>query len=223
MRGMRRSWNKGLVTVGLQVVVTLILSGCHTVVGAVDDFGRQFTVLAGLVRPEPSKSEINDIVTKAGTTIDVRAGAIAVSQRAKRLLWPKTGEPSSSSTSSSNPGLERAETPPEEPGSRTGQEGSKIDVAAEASTTSLKADTRPYFRVQVAAVRDEADADKAWERAQSEHGAVLAGMEPHVVRAKSSKGIIYRIQTGPFRTRSAADRFCGRLEERGAICIVVAA
>jgi cell division septation protein DedD len=83
-------------------------------------------------------------------------------------------------------------------------------------------ETGPFIWVQVAAARNETDARRAWERVQTNHGAILAGMESHIARAETSKGIIYRIQTGPFQSRGEANRFCTRLKERGVICFVAA-
>lgn len=212
----------GLLTVGLPVGASLALSGCNTIAGAVDDLGRRISAIVGLVSPDQHELEVTDIDRDAGTSLGRPAGAIIASQSAKRLLSSETSEPVPSSTLSSSQELERAETSLQEAATTTGQREPKTEPAAVASSTPTSNKTVPHFRVQVAAVHDEADARPAWEKAQTDHGTVLAGMEPHIVRAETSNGIIYRIQTGPFQTRSEAFRFCTRLRERGAICIVVA-
>jgi len=220
---MRLGWIKGLLTVGLPVGVSLALSGCSTVTGAVDGLGRQISAIVGLVSPDQSELEVADIDKEADTSADRRAGANIASQRTKRLFWPKARESAPSSTSSSSEEIEQAETSPQNSATTTGQGGPKIELAAVASSAPTRNDNVPRFRVQVAAVHDKADAHQAWERAQTDYGVVLAGMEPIVVRAETSNGIIYRVQTGPFQTRSEADRFCARLRELGAICFVAAA
>ena len=219
---MRRCWVKGLLTVGLPICAGLALSGCNTVAGAADRLGRQISAIVGLVSPDQSELEVTDIDRDAGISPGTPAGPSNASQRTKRPLSSETSEPVPLSTSSSSQEIELAERSLQDSTTTTGQGEPKTEPAAAASSTPTKNVTIPYFRVQVAAVHDEADADNAWEKAQADHGTVLTGMAPHVVRAETSNGIIYRIQTGPFQTRSEAYRFCTRLRERGAICIVVA-
>ncbi len=219
---MRRGWIRGLLTVGLPVGISLALSGCNTVAGAVDGLGRQISAIVGLENPDQSDLKITDIDSETSPSLDRRAGATIASQSTKRLLWPMASEPIPSSTSSSSSQeLERAKTSLQD-STTTGQERPKVELAAVASPMPTRNETVPHFRVQVAAVYDETDAMHAWEKAQADYGAILAGMEPYVVRAETLNGIIYQIQTGPFQTRSEAYQFCARLREHGAICFVAA-
>jgi cell division septation protein DedD len=188
----------------------------------VGGLGRQISAIVDLVSPEQSELEVADVKKEARTSFDRRAGAIITSQKAKRILWPKAGEPDPSSTSSSGQELEQAKASPQDSVTTTAYRGPKVELAAVASNTPTRNETVPHFRVQVAAVHDEADAQHSWEKAQADYGAILAGMEPYIVRAETSDGIIYQIQTGPFQTRGEAYQFCARLRERGAICFVAA-
>lgn len=77
------------------------------------------------------------------------------------------------------------------------------------------------FRVQLAAVRAEADARRAWQLIQQDLGGVLSGLEPHFERAETDNGIFYRVQVGPFVSADAADFLCSELKQRNASCFVV--
>lgn len=118
-------------------------------------------------------------------------------------------------------GLVSASFSPHEVASTVAHGGPKIELASIEPNMPKRSLAVPHFRVQIAAVRNETDAQRAWVRSLTSHGAILGDMEPYIVRAETSNGIFYRIQTGPFETRSEADQVCARLRERGAICIVV--
>ncbi len=77
------------------------------------------------------------------------------------------------------------------------------------------------FRVQLAAVRAEADARRAWQLIRADLGGVLSGLEPHFERAETDNGIFYRVQVGPFASADAADFLCSELKQRNASCFVV--
>jgi cell division septation protein DedD len=95
-----------------------------------------------------------------------------------------------------------------------------IDVAA-LSTRSFEADTGGRFRVQLAAVREEADARRAWEIFQQQLGPFIAGLQPFFERAETSNGVFYRVQIGPFAATAEADRLCAALKKQDASCFVV--
>ncbi|MGH6918050.1 MAG: SPOR domain-containing protein, partial [Geminicoccaceae bacterium] len=98
-------------------------------------------------------------------------------------------------------------------------------VAALAPADDL-ADTRrtmgPGFRVQVAAVREQDDARRAWANLADRLGALVADYEPFYERAETVNGVFYRIQLGPFASEQTADRLCVEVQRRNASCFVVA-
>ena len=70
---------------------------------------------------------------------------------------------------------------------------------APAQSTRLAAiDDR--FRVQLAAVREEADARRAWDLFVVDLGPVLRDVQPFFERAETANGVFYRVQIGPFAT-----------------------
>ena len=77
------------------------------------------------------------------------------------------------------------------------------------------------FRIQLAAVRDEADARRAWDLFQVDLGPVLAGLEPYIERADTANGVFYRVQIGPFDSLQAAESLCDELKQRNASCFVI--
>jgi hypothetical protein len=78
------------------------------------------------------------------------------------------------------------------------------------------------FRIQLAAVRDEADAHRAWTGLVERLGSLVADYEPYYQRAETSNGVFYRIQVGSFASERAADAVCVEVQRRNASCFVVA-
>ena len=78
------------------------------------------------------------------------------------------------------------------------------------------------FRIQLAAVRDEADARRAWTGLVERLGSLVADYEPYYQRAETSNGVFYRIQVGSFASERAADAVCVEVQRRNASCFVVA-
>ena len=77
------------------------------------------------------------------------------------------------------------------------------------------------FRVQVASARDEAGAEREWERLKSRHGELLDGLNLRVVHADlGDKGVWYRARIGPFSDRAGASALCDALKARGTDCFV---
>ena len=77
------------------------------------------------------------------------------------------------------------------------------------------------YRIQLAAVRDEADARRAWDLLQVDLGPVLGGLERFIERADTANGVFYRVQIGPFTSLHDAEAMCDRLKERQASCFVI--
>lgn len=77
------------------------------------------------------------------------------------------------------------------------------------------------FRVQLAAVRDEKDAQRAWNIFQEQIGPFVAGLEPFFERADTSNGVFYRLQVGPFGEDGEANRLCVELKKQDVSCFVV--
>jgi cell division septation protein DedD len=77
------------------------------------------------------------------------------------------------------------------------------------------------YRIQLAAVRGQADAQRAWQMVMGDLGSVLAGIEPIFERAETANGVFYRVQVGPFASQEAAEGLCEQLKQRNASCFVI--
>lgn len=77
------------------------------------------------------------------------------------------------------------------------------------------------YRVQLAAVREEADARRAWDLFMIDLGPVLTRLQPYFERAETTNGVFYRVQAGPFATLNSAESVCTELKQRNASCFVV--
>ena len=77
------------------------------------------------------------------------------------------------------------------------------------------------FRIQLAAVRGEADAQRAWNLFMADLGPVLSTVEPIFERAETANGVFYRVQIGPFASQETAESLCEQLKQRNASCFVI--
>ena len=77
------------------------------------------------------------------------------------------------------------------------------------------------YRIQLAAVRGEADARRAWDLFLSDLGPVLSGLQSFIERADTANGVFYRVQVGPFASQQAAESLCDELKQRNASCFVI--
>jgi hypothetical protein len=77
------------------------------------------------------------------------------------------------------------------------------------------------FRIQLAAVRGEADARRAWNLFMGDLAPVLSAVEPIFERAETANGVFYRVQIGPFASQETAESLCEQLKQRNASCFVI--
>jgi hypothetical protein len=77
------------------------------------------------------------------------------------------------------------------------------------------------WRIQVAAVPDQALALAEWRRYKARHGDILGSLDVKVQRVDlGAKGIFFRVQAG-LLDKSGADNACSTLKQRGVSCLVV--
>ena len=75
------------------------------------------------------------------------------------------------------------------------------------------------YVVQLMAQRDKEALVKAWSTLSRKHSTVLEGLDPIYQKADlGTKGVVYRLRTGPFPARGEAERICDALKRRGAAC-----
>jgi len=104
-------------------------------------------------------------------------------------------------------------------GTSTGRELREPLITAAPSQGQAASDSG--YRVQLAAVREQADARRAWDLFMLDLGPILSRYQPYFERADTTNGIFYRVQVGPFASAGAAETVCDELKQRNASCFVV--
>ena len=83
------------------------------------------------------------------------------------------------------------------------------------------ANAAPGWRVQLAALDSEYDAQPAWEGMKAQHPELLNQLRLHVETAELAHGTFHRVQAGPVATRSDAQLLCSQLVQANQDCLVV--
>jgi len=108
--------------------------------------------------------------------------------------------------------------------------GSIESLLGEAPTSTAKkpivvtkqASLKTPFRVQLAAVRTRAIAQKEWNRIKKKNADVLGKLSLSVMRADlGAKGTYYRLRAGPIASEAKARALCKKLAARKVPCLVI--
>src|SRR5262245_5496917 len=80
-----------------------------------------------------------------------------------------------------------------------------------------------HFRIQIAAVRTQAEAKALVARVVREHAGVLAAREPQIDQTvMGNMGSFYRVLIGPFASAQETQNLCAKLKGSGFDCLVTA-
>jgi len=80
------------------------------------------------------------------------------------------------------------------------------------------------YRIQLAAVRDRAQAVRLWESLNRTDSDLLGALQPDISdRTMGNNARVHRLQAGPLTSRSDAEALCSALEKRRVDCLVVKA
>ena len=104
---------------------------------------------------------------------------------------------------------------------RQATDGSTQTAALAAPRTLLPIVPTGDYRIQLAAVRGEADARRAWDLFMGDLRPVLGDVAPIFERAETVNGVFYRVQIGPFASQQTAESLCEELKQRNASCFVI--
>jgi hypothetical protein len=115
-----------------------------------------------------------------------------------------------------------ADAPPEPSPAPASPPSGAVAAIAPADPAAARRAVGPGFRVQLAAVREQDDARRAWANLVERLGPLVADHQPVYERAETANGVFYRIQLGPFASEQTADRLCDEVLRRNASCFVVA-
>ena len=78
------------------------------------------------------------------------------------------------------------------------------------------------YKVQVASVPSQEQAEKEWAKMKSANSDLLGALTMSIQRADlGAKGVYYRIQAGPLADDAAAKTLCSSLQSRKIGCLVV--
>lgn len=79
------------------------------------------------------------------------------------------------------------------------------------------------YRIQLAALRSDAEAQATWKRLQAKHGSMLGGYQPSIVKTDlGGLGTFYRVQLGPFADKAATQQLCKNFKSGGLDCFLLA-
>ncbi len=96
-------------------------------------------------------------------------------------------------------------------------------IAAEtpqASAVAVSTASADSYSVQLGAFGSEATAGAEWDRLQTQFGAQLGGLEPHIVAASTPAGRLYRLQV-PTDDEAQARAICASLKQQWQACMAV--
>jgi cell division septation protein DedD len=121
-------------------------------------------------------------------------------------------------------GGEAADTP--DAGGTDAADGQAAEPAAEPEAepepAQPAAERDGAYAVQLAAFRDEAGARAAWDRFRERYPELLGDLQLLLQRTEiEGRGTFWRVRTGPFQQKSAADGLCAKLKDRGQDCLSV--
>lgn len=109
----------------------------------------------------------------------------------------------------------------------TSQSSSSVAAAPPAATTSLASPSPAAgangYRIQLAALKTDAEAQTTWNRLKSRHGNLLGGHQPNIVRTElGGLGTFYRLQLGPFADKEQSKQLCQQFKAGGLDCFLLA-
>ena len=93
-------------------------------------------------------------------------------------------------------------------------------AATQTAPTQTAAVTAGAVVLQLSSVKSEAAAAQEWQRLKAAHPGLLGDRPLTLETAQVSGTTYYRVQTGPFPSRSAAAEVCSQLKARNQDCLV---
>ena len=96
-----------------------------------------------------------------------------------------------------------------------------VAVASTPSPAATSAPAPAGFAVQLAAFKDKAAAERAWEDLKKRYPNLLAPVTPIIQPADVRGTQMFRVRAGGLATKAAANQLCARLKEHGQDCVLV--
>jgi hypothetical protein len=176
-------------------------------------------------RPDPPPSTTAPTIVRRDAPpapASVDAPSREADEALTRLLAEVAGLPAEVNPESQATAERPQAAPAERPQAAPAERPRAVAAIAPADPVESQRTMGPGFRVQLAAVRVQDDARRAWADLADRLGSLVADYEPFYERAETVNGVFYRIQLGPFASEQTADDLCVEVQRRNASCFVVA-
>jgi len=178
--------------------------------------------------PPPAPGSATTGSTTTGNSSGTLTETLLPAESTTSTTAPAAGQSTTgTATTGQATGTQTATTAPSTPATTDTQGTTATDQAATgtAATTPAPANDAPTaagnYRVQLAALKTEADAKTAWKRLAAKYPDILGPLAMHLERVDlGTKGIYYRVQAGPFTDKNAARDICTKLKPKGQPCLV---
>ncbi|GBR19338.1 hypothetical protein AA0481_1852 [Acetobacter orientalis NRIC 0481] len=85
----------------------------------------------------------------------------------------------------------------------------------------VPAPTGGKYRVQLAALQSEAQAQQEWSRLKTRYPALFGDRTPVVEKIQRDNAVFYRLRVGGFASTAETRAFCSAVRERGLACAQV--
>ena len=132
---------------------------------------------------------------------------------------PATGTPHTDNNSAD--GAAASSAPPAAAKNDPPAQPSAADANATGDATTVAA-LATDFRIQIASVRTEQQAEAEWRRIKNRHADLLGKLSSFYPKHESgSRGTYYRVQAGPLVDKALADLLCSQLKARKVDCFVL--
>ena len=94
---------------------------------------------------------------------------------------------------------------------------------AKTEATAVASKAGGHLRIQIAAVRTQAEAKALAAKVKREHAGALASREPEIDQTvMGNMGAFYRVLLGPFASTQETASLCAKLKGTGLDCLVMA-
>ncbi|MHB1216812.1 MAG: SPOR domain-containing protein [Alphaproteobacteria bacterium] len=134
---------------------------------------------------------------------------------------PPPPEPPTAAQLAAPPPLATTPTPAPQVAAPKSAETPKTAAASPAPTAATPAKNGSY-KVQIASVPSQEQAEKEWAKAKAANSDLLGALTLSIQRADlGAKGIYYRVQAGPLADDVTAKTLCSSLQSRKIGCLVV--
>jgi uncharacterized protein len=196
---------------------------------------QQAAVAASTAKPaapakpaEPAVKPAQEVVSKpAATTAKPAATTTATTTTKTVTEAAATSKPaateSKAATTTTNAAATTAKPATTEAPAKTPEKPAQVASAAPAAAATADPKAKPTgVRIQLVSMPSEAAAWDAWKQISGKYSAQLTGLTAMVESADlGTKGMFYRVQTGPFTTVAAAQERCTTMKAAGLDCLVV--